>query len=110
MVEGQPIEAIPVTTTEDSGEKPTVKVYVLPTSDADNDDTGVELGGRRITKNKDDDTNKDVEEEQEYRKTVTSKDEHASTTKDIYALTEHIDTCQSGIPNETAAYDNEEDV
>ncbi|REI31362.1 hypothetical protein [Staphylococcus felis] len=30
MVEGQPIEAIPVTTTDDSGEKPTVKVEGLP--------------------------------------------------------------------------------
>ncbi|WP_281197638.1 hypothetical protein, partial [Staphylococcus felis] len=30
VVEGQPIEAIPVTTTDDSGEKPTVKVEGLP--------------------------------------------------------------------------------
>ncbi|REH80371.1 hypothetical protein, partial [Staphylococcus felis] len=41
VVEGQPIEAIPVTTTDDIGEKPTVEVEGLPPGLTDNTETGV---------------------------------------------------------------------
>ncbi|REH80395.1 hypothetical protein DOS57_01395 [Staphylococcus felis] len=48
MVENQPIEAIPVTTTDDSGEKPTVKVEVLPPGLTYNTETGVIEGSPEV--------------------------------------------------------------
>ncbi|REI31183.1 hypothetical protein DOS81_02580, partial [Staphylococcus felis] len=69
MVEGQPIKAIPVTTTDDSGEKPTVKVKEIPQRLTYNTETGVIEGTPEVPDWRDDLPNKDFEAET--YKTVT---------------------------------------
>ncbi|REI10647.1 putative Ig domain-containing protein, partial [Staphylococcus felis] len=59
VVEGQPIEAIPVTTTADRGEELTVKVEGLPPGLTYNTETGVIEGTPEVTDWRDDLTNID---------------------------------------------------
>ncbi|REI09487.1 Ig domain-containing protein, partial [Staphylococcus felis] len=83
-VEGQPIEAIPVTTTDDSGEKPTAEKERLPPGLTYNTETGLIEGTPEVPDWRDDLPNKDIEEERDYTVTVTSTDgEEATTTEDL---------------------------
>ncbi|REI06603.1 putative Ig domain-containing protein, partial [Staphylococcus felis] len=79
VVEGQPIEANPVTTTDDRGEKPTVKVEGLPPGLTYNTETGVIEGTQEVQDWRDDLPNKDFEEERDYTVTVTSTDGDGAT-------------------------------
>ncbi|REH81802.1 hypothetical protein DOS63_11135, partial [Staphylococcus felis] len=86
VVEGQPIEAIPVTTTDDSGEKPTVKVEGLPPGLTYNTETGVIEGTPEVPDWRDDLPNKDFEEERDYTVTVTSTDGDGATTTEDFTI------------------------
>ncbi|MFO3692013.1 Rib/alpha-like domain-containing protein, partial [Staphylococcus felis] len=99
VVEGQPIEAIPVTTTDDSGEKPTVKVEGLPPGLTYNTETGVIEGTPEVPDWRDDLPNKDFEEERDYTVTVTSTDGDGATTTEDFTIKVQRDTDKDGNPD-----------
>ncbi|REI31632.1 hypothetical protein DOS81_01285, partial [Staphylococcus felis] len=79
VVEGQPIEAIPVTTTVDRREKPTVEVEGIPPGLTSKTRKGVIVGTPEVPDWRDDLPNKDFEEERDYTVTVTSAAEREPT-------------------------------
>ncbi|REI26538.1 hypothetical protein DOS79_10945, partial [Staphylococcus felis] len=99
VVEGQPIEAIPVTTTDDIGEKTTVEVEGLPPGITYNTETGVIDGTREVPDWRDDITNKDLEEERDYTVTVTSTDGDGATTTEDFTIKVQRDTDKDGNPD-----------
>ncbi|REI25629.1 hypothetical protein DOS76_00010, partial [Staphylococcus felis] len=99
VVEGQPIEAIPVTTTYDSGEKPTVKVEGLPPGLTYNTETGVIEGTPEVPAESADPLNKDFDAAREYTETVTSTDGDGATTTEDFTIKVQRDTDKDGTPD-----------
>ncbi|REH80238.1 Ig domain-containing protein, partial [Staphylococcus felis] len=99
VVEGQPIEAIPVTTTDDSGEKPTVKVEGLPPGLTYNTKTGVIDRTPEAPDYSDDLPNKDFDEVIDYTVTLTSTYGDVATTTEDFTIKVQRDTDKDGNPD-----------
>ncbi|MBI5976049.1 Ig-like domain-containing protein, partial [Staphylococcus canis] len=110
VVEGQPITAIPVTSTDDSGTPPTVTVEGLPPGLTYDPTTGEITGTPEVTDWTDDLANKTFEEERDYTVTVTSTDGDNATTTETFVIKVERDSDKDGTPDKVDTDDDGDGV